>query len=482
MSFLAVSVPCILGKQTVSKGSSLSTWGPGRGASTSPVSVRSQTLSAVASGLQTFPGRSSFASIPIHAHPLPSLPMQRKLAIGSVSDPLEQEADRIADRVVQDRSGHAPTRSNTSLRRCPCGSSADQTCENCKAKFGPLQRKAPTSPRSAEAPPIVHEVLRSPGVPLESSTRIRMERSFGRSLADVRIHTDARAAASAAAVNAFAYTVGKNVIFSSGRFRPDAYEGRRLLAHELAHVLQQTSSASVSNLHSSAVLSRSPSMLVQREACDDEGVCHPAGPPNATATQKPASATAPQSSSVPGATAHAGAVSPQIAAVVAALEPPGDCAWGEYVKLRAEKKRACDQARSCKGTDPCPVLLQKIANNQDCIKIRIKIMAKCFRGGDPRHAIALGQAINSLMNCWGVASQKCQPPRVPVPVPAPNPVPVPAPNPTPSPAPTPQPQPDEGLKDGISRITGLTGTALIIYLIISEGSRAFPPRNLIPAP
>lgn len=87
------------------------------------------------------------------------------------------------------------------------------------------------------APPIVHEVLRSPGRPLDAATRQYMEPRFGHDFSDVRVHSDARAAESARAVQAHAYTVGHDVVLGSGRSTGDT--GRRTLAHELTHVVQQ---------------------------------------------------------------------------------------------------------------------------------------------------------------------------------------------------------------------------------------------------
>jgi outer membrane protein OmpA-like peptidoglycan-associated protein len=89
-------------------------------------------------------------------------------------------------------------------------------------------------------PPIVHEVLRSSGQRLAPETRAFMEPRFGRDFSQVRVHADARAAASARAVNALAYTVGTSIVFGQGRYAPGNSQGRRLLAHELSHVLQQS--------------------------------------------------------------------------------------------------------------------------------------------------------------------------------------------------------------------------------------------------
>ncbi len=85
----------------------------------------------------------------------------------------------------------------------------------------------------------VHEALRSPGRGLDPSTRAFMESRFGHDFGRVRVHTDAKAAESAQAVNALAYTLGRDVVFGEGAYAPGTARGRRLLAHELAHVVQQ---------------------------------------------------------------------------------------------------------------------------------------------------------------------------------------------------------------------------------------------------
>ena len=132
------------------------------------------------------------------------------------------------------------------LRRCACGGvpGGDGECAACKARR--LQRKAraaAANPDTGMAPTIVHDVLRSTGTPLDAPVRTDMERRLGHDFSQVRVHTDGRAAASAQAVDAQAYTVGRSVVFGSGRYAPATAEGRDLLAHELAHVVQQGSAA-----------------------------------------------------------------------------------------------------------------------------------------------------------------------------------------------------------------------------------------------
>jgi hypothetical protein len=104
-----------------------------------------------------------------------------------------------------------------------------------------------------------------------------------------------------------------------------------------------------------------------------------------------------------------------------------------------------------------------------CIEARTIINAKCFKGGDPGHQKAIDDANNGFIRCQSIFFPKCQEPsKQKVPAPAPIPAPV--------------PQENEDFMKKMEEITGLTGAALIIYLIISEGSRLFPPRNVIPVP
>ena len=92
---------------------------------------------------------------------------------------------------------------------------------------------------SKEVPPVVLEVPGGTGRPLDVATRKFFESRFGQDLSHVRVHTDAKAAESAQAVQAHAYTVGKDVVFGANKFAPATYQGRELLAHELAHTIQQ---------------------------------------------------------------------------------------------------------------------------------------------------------------------------------------------------------------------------------------------------
>jgi hypothetical protein len=107
-----------------------------------------------------------------------------------------------------------------------------------------------------EAPPIVHEVLRSPGQPLDPVTRAHMEPRFGHDFSRTRVHADRRAAESARAVDALAYTVGQDIAFAAGQYS-DSPGGRKLLAHELAHVVQQSRGGMAPGIDPDAAYERS---------------------------------------------------------------------------------------------------------------------------------------------------------------------------------------------------------------------------------
>jgi len=173
-----------------------------------------------------------------------ALPLQRKLAVGAVNDPLEHEADLVADRVMRmpDPASIA-TASSSALklqRKCSCGSSAGGECESCrKEKEGMVRRSSSSAPPALYAPSIVHDVVRSPGEPLDRATLAFFEPRLARDLSRVRTHVGSQASESARCVNAVAYTAGNDIVFRDGAYSPNTTQGRRLLAHELAHTLQQ---------------------------------------------------------------------------------------------------------------------------------------------------------------------------------------------------------------------------------------------------
>jgi len=193
------------------------------------------------------------------------------LAIGRADDPLEREADRIADQVTG--MAHPPgslTASPARLSRvcAPCAAKAEKAEEMEEREPGVLRtaRNGAAAAAPGVAPAIVHDVLGTPGQPLDAVTRGLMEYRFGRDFTDVRVHADARAAASARAVHAHAYTLGHHVVFGAGKYSPASAGGSRLLAHELAHVVQQGGGHAVAQ---GAVIRRSESVHPEEQYCQD---------------------------------------------------------------------------------------------------------------------------------------------------------------------------------------------------------------------
>jgi hypothetical protein len=142
---------------------------------------------------------------------------QRKLTVGASHDPLELEADQVADEVLA-----APAHSSIPAAP-PIQRYAGQALEGTDLASGPVDR-----------------VLSSPGRPMDPALRHDMEQRFRHDFSRVRLHSSTAAGQSAQDVNANAYTVGHNIVFGAGRLAPETSEGRRLLAHELTHVVQQS--------------------------------------------------------------------------------------------------------------------------------------------------------------------------------------------------------------------------------------------------
>jgi hypothetical protein len=126
-------------------------------------------------------------------------------------------------------------------RECSSCGGSDGQCDTCKGKREePMLQRKHSEPVAASAPSSVANVLQSSGSPLEGETRSFFASRFGVDFSKVRIHTDAQAASSAADVAARAYTVENRIVFNSGQYSPYTQGGRKLLAHELTHVVQQT--------------------------------------------------------------------------------------------------------------------------------------------------------------------------------------------------------------------------------------------------
>ena len=169
---------------------------------------------------------------PSPARPPPSA---AALRVGPRDDAGEREAERAARAVGEGRDVASPA-----LRASGGGAPGDPGGSSVTLR----RHGAAGGPSPAVAPASVHEALATPGQPLDAGTRGDLEPRFGHSFAHVRVHADGRAAASARSVGALAYAVGPDLVFAPGRYAPATPDGRRLLAHELAHVVQHDAGAS----------------------------------------------------------------------------------------------------------------------------------------------------------------------------------------------------------------------------------------------
>lgn len=157
-------------------------------------------------------------------------------AISTAGDDLEQEADCVSQQVMR-------ISEPRSRNICACGGA----CRSCPTKQAAGHGQPVKSTNQAPVhglqqvawPPTVYEALSSPRRSLDAATRSFMETRFGHDFSRVRIHHDEKAARSARAVHAHAYTVGQSIVFGKGQYAPASIAGKRLLAHELTHVLQQ---------------------------------------------------------------------------------------------------------------------------------------------------------------------------------------------------------------------------------------------------
>lgn len=174
-----------------------------------------------------------------------SLPVNSKVRGVALRQVQRSYGNHFVQRALNERKTNAV---GTIQRECACGG----TCAKCQSSAGSSLRNNLTQPtqsaqRNEQGPGVnlkQNIVSDSGGEPLDRRTRGSMESHFGSDFSEVRIHRDSQAAASAETLNANAYTIGRDIYFASGRYAPETSEGKKLLAHELVHTLQQSSFAS----------------------------------------------------------------------------------------------------------------------------------------------------------------------------------------------------------------------------------------------
>ena len=161
---------------------------------------------------------------------------QPKLTIGPVDDIYEREADAVADQVMRMSNVEEET-----IQPKTSPLPVQRMCAECEEEEE-LQRKEKSKDNATlEAPPFVNRTIQSGGKPMDDGTRSFMENRIGYDFSNVKVHTDQVAAKSAQSINALAYTTGNNIVFNEGQYVPSTQSGKRLLAHELTHVVQQGS-------------------------------------------------------------------------------------------------------------------------------------------------------------------------------------------------------------------------------------------------
>jgi hypothetical protein len=204
----------------------------------------------------------SFALYPAPHSGNNSLMVQPKLSIGAVNDPLEHEADAMADKVmrmpeqnfVQRKCAHCEEEERA--QRKPIESFIQKKCAHCeeeeKAQRKPLasfiQKKQSSINNSVVVSDSVSNQIQSTkggGNVMPGTTKTFMESRFGADFSNVKIHTGSYATQLSKDLNAQAFTVGNNIYFNEGKYSPESFTGKHLLAHELAHTLQQENSQQI---------------------------------------------------------------------------------------------------------------------------------------------------------------------------------------------------------------------------------------------
>jgi hypothetical protein len=206
--------------------------------------------------------------------------IQAKLKIGEPNDAYEQEADRVADAVIRMpdplvQRKEKPDDEDDKIQMKPVAGQITPLVQRKGEtqhrdeddEDEPIQMKDSTSQdlrnsQSAEAPPIVHEALRSPGQPLDQGNRTFFESRFKQDLSHVRVHTDPIAAQAARTIHASAFTSGSDIAFAAGKHQLDTTTGQQLLAHELVHIIQQNKKSKPGN--NSSTLTETGNHALQR--------------------------------------------------------------------------------------------------------------------------------------------------------------------------------------------------------------------------
>jgi hypothetical protein len=197
--------------------------------------------------------------------------IQAKLAISQPGDSDEQEADRVAQQVMSMPAPSSAVIDMSSVQRQPLEKDEVQT-KPLTGTITPLAQCAPSNSLGWNAPRAEFEarLSASGGSPLPAATRAFMESRFGANFSQVRVHTDGRAAESANSIGAKAFTYGRDVVFGAGEYAPESGEGKKLLAHELTHVVQQCADVGAGSRLSAGASNRAVATLARQATTSGE--------------------------------------------------------------------------------------------------------------------------------------------------------------------------------------------------------------------
>lgn len=195
-----------------------------------------------------------------------SLTVQPKLKVSRPGDPYEQDADRIAEQVMRMSPVVSVDSPITAMKEELIG----RKCSACAIKqenlrIGRNSHRATGLETTGKETNEINNIRSGSGSFLDANILRFMGSRFGYDFSNVKVHTDERAAKSADSFNALAYTVGNDIVFGKRNFQPTTFEGRRLLAHELTHVIQQTGSRPNQTLQSGLYSSAAPIHVLQRD-------------------------------------------------------------------------------------------------------------------------------------------------------------------------------------------------------------------------
>jgi hypothetical protein len=181
---------------------------------------------------------------------------QSKLTINQPNDIYEQEADHMADKVM--RMTASSVNQNTFFR--PAVGPLQRKCQACEEEDKFVHRKQRNENETQGSNELDNYVssLSSSGQQLPETSRKFFEPRFGHDFSGVRLHTDSVAAKSAQSINALAYTSGNNIVFNSGQYSPESDSGKKLMAHELTHVVQQQASVNLKSIQKAPLTNTQP--------------------------------------------------------------------------------------------------------------------------------------------------------------------------------------------------------------------------------